>query len=54
MKRQQTFSDIEYGKRKRASRREIFLQKMDTLMPWAELEAAIRPHYYAGHGGLTP
>jgi IS5 family transposase len=54
MKRQQTFSDIEYSKRKRVSRREMFLQKMDVLIPWAELEAVIRPHYYAGKRGRPP
>jgi IS5 family transposase len=54
MKTQQTFSDIEYSARKRVSRREIFLQKMDALIPWAELEAVIRPHYYAGKRGRPP
>jgi IS5 family transposase len=54
MKTQQTFSDIEYSVRKRVSRREIFLQKMDALIPWSELEAVIYPHYYAGKRGRPP
>jgi IS5 family transposase len=54
MKEQQSFSDIEYSKRKRVSRREIFLQKMDALIPWAELEAVIRPHYFSGKRGRPP
>jgi len=54
MKAQLTFSDIEYAERKRASRREIFLQKMDALTPWDELTAVIRPHYYPGKRGRPP
>jgi IS5 family transposase len=54
MKTQPTFSDIEYSSRKRVSRREIFLQKMDALIPWAELEEIIRPHYYSGKRGRPP
>jgi IS5 family transposase len=27
---------------------------MDALIPWAELEAVIRPHYYAGKRGRPP
>ena len=54
MKTQRTFSDIEYGKRKRVSRREIFLKKMDTLIPWEELIGVIQPCYYAGKRGRPP
>jgi IS5 family transposase len=54
MKTQQTFSDIEYSSRKRVSRREIFLQKMDALIPWAELIAVIQPHYFEGKRGRPP
>ena len=54
MKPQTTFSDIEYEKRKRVSRREIFLQKMDVLVPWAELEVLIKPYYYRGKRGRPP
>ena len=54
MKRQITFSDIEYSKRKRVSRREVFLKKMDALIPWAELIAVIQPYYYKGERGRPP
>jgi IS5 family transposase len=54
MKKQQTFSDIEYSKRKRVSRRELFLKKMDALIPWKELEAVIEPYYYKGKRGRPP
>jgi IS5 family transposase len=54
MKTQLTFSDKEYSKRKRVSRREIFLKKMDALIPWTELTAVIQPYYYAGKRGRPP
>ena len=54
MKTQQTFSDIEYESLGRTSRREVFLQKMDALIPWGELEQIIKPHYYAGKRGRPP
>lgn len=54
MKTQMTFSDVEYSERKRISRRETFLRKMDTLIPWTELVAVIQPCYYAGKRGRPP
>jgi len=54
MKTQQTFSDIEYNARKRVSRREIFLKKMDALIPWSELITVIQPYYFAGKRGRPP
>jgi IS5 family transposase len=54
MKTQQTFSDVEYAGRKRVSRREVFLQKMDALIPWSELIAVIQPHYHSGKRGRPP
>jgi IS5 family transposase len=54
MKTQQTFTDIEYGRRKRISRREVFLDTMESLVPWEKLEGQIRPHYFHGKRGRTP
>ena len=31
---QPSFTDIEYGNRRRVSRREVFLETMDTTIPW--------------------
>ena len=42
---QATFSELEYGAKKRKTRRERFLERMEGLIPWKELEAVIRPHY---------
>jgi IS5 family transposase len=54
MKKQQTFTDIEYGKRKRISRREVFLDTMERLVPWGKLEEEIRPYYFQGKRGRPP
>ena len=54
MKTQLTFSDIEYSNRKRVGRRELFLRKMDTLLPWQELIEVIKPYYYEGKRGRPP
>ena len=51
---QATFADLEYGAKKRKTRREKFLERMDALMPWPELEALIRPHYPKAGRGRRP
>jgi IS5 family transposase len=45
---------MEYGQRKRKSRREIFLETMNKLVPWQRLKEKIRPHYFAGNRGRPP
>lgn len=42
---QPTFSDLEYLGKKRKTRREQFLERMDDLIPWQSLEERIRPFY---------
>ena len=37
---QATFADLDYECKKRKTRREIFLERMDGLIPWEELEEA--------------
>jgi len=54
MKYQQTFSDIEYANRKRVTKRESFLNMMDTIIPWAEWVELIRPFYPKGEQGRPP
>ena len=51
---QRTFADVEYDGQPRQTRRERFLQRMDALMPWARLEARIRPVYPTGERGRPP
>ena len=47
MMEQPTFADVEYESKKRRTRREVFLERMDGLIPWQRLEERIRP---AGRG----
>ncbi len=42
---QASFAELEYGGKKRKTRREKFLERMERLVPWKELEDAVRPHY---------
>ena len=51
---QPTFADLEYGQKKRKTRREEFLEKLDRLVPWQRLEGRIRPHYFRGERGRRP
>ena len=48
---QPSFTDIEYGNRRRVSRREQFLETMDATIPWAGWVGLIEPHYYADRPG---
>ncbi len=54
---QPSFTDLEYGNRRRVSRRERFLDQMDQMVPWDRWVAVIAPHYYqerAGKRGRKP
>ena len=42
---QSSFAELEYDTKKRRTRRELFLEKMDALIPWGRLEARIEPFY---------
>ena len=49
-----SFSDIEYGLRKRTTKREEFLKIMDEIIPWEEWVAYIEPYYPSGKRGRPP
>ena len=51
---QPTFSDLEYQGKKRKTRREVFLERMDGLIPWQLLEDRIRPFYPKAGRGRHP
>ena len=36
------------------TRREVFLEEMEQVVPWAELEALVEPHYPKGENGRPP
>ena len=48
---QPSFTDVEYGQRRRVSRREQFLTTMDAAIPWGSWVAVIEPFYYADRPG---
>ena len=52
--KQGTFTDIEYGCRKKKTRREEFLEIMDEIIPWDEWVSVIEPYYPKGKRGRPP
>jgi IS5 family transposase len=48
---QPSFTAIEYGNRRRVSRREQFLETMNLTIPWARWVGLIEPHYYTDRPG---
>ena len=54
MTEQPTFADLEYQHKKRQTRREVFLKRIDSLIPWERLEERIRPHYFKAERGRRP
>ena len=51
---QPTFADLEYRNKRWKTRREVFLEQLDTLIPWQRLEERIRPHYPKAGRGRRP
>ena len=39
---------------RRPTKRDVFLNTMDKIMPWPELCAVVQPHYPKGEGGRPP
>lgn len=54
MEQQISFADLEYGRKKKRTKREKFLTYMDELIPWDELVERIKPFYYKGDKGRQP
>ena len=50
---QPSFTDIEFGNRRRVSRREQFLETMDATIPWSTWVGLIEPYYYTDRPGKT-
>lgn len=51
MKRQMSFSDVEYSSHRVTTKKEEFLSQMDSLVPWAEWCALIAPHWHPSQPG---
>ena len=52
--KQLSFSDAEYGGKRKRTRREVFLAEMSRVVPWKGLEAVIEPHYPKAGLGRRP
>ncbi len=51
---QLTFAELEYDRKKRRTRRELFLERMEQLIPWERLEGRIEPFYPKAGCGRQP
>ena len=49
-----TFGSLEFAHKKRKTRRERFLERLESLVPWAALEARVEPVYPKPGGGRRP
>ena len=54
MEKQQNFTDLEYTNRRRTTKREAFLEKMDATLPWKDWVALVVPYYPNGKRGRRP
>ncbi|MHC2877012.1 hypothetical protein SAMN02799637_04697 [Ralstonia sp. UNCCL144] len=54
MKRQMSFAEVEGAGKKRVTKRQRFLAKMEKAVPWARLVSAIKPYYPRGERGRPP
>ena len=48
------FADLEYESKKYKTGRELFLEKMEMLIPWDKLLEAIKPYYPQPGKGMVP
>jgi IS5 family transposase len=51
---QKSFSDLEYAAKKKLTRRDRFLAKIDSVTPWLKLHELIEPHYPKVEGAGRP
>jgi transposase, IS5 family len=51
---QTSFTHAEFAAKKKTTRREKFLSRMEEVIPWKQLLAVIEPHYPKGERGRPP
>jgi IS5 family transposase len=51
---QTPLAHAEFAAKKKITRREKFLARMEDLIPWAQLLAVLEPHYPKGQRGRPP
>jgi len=49
-----SFSDAEYAGKRKKTRREVFLEEMERVVPWKALLKLIEPHYPKAGRGRRP
>lgn len=49
-----SFSDAEYAGKRKKTRREVFLEEMELVVPWKALLGLIEPHYPLAGRGRRP
>ena len=49
-----SFAQAEFAGKKKVTRREKFLARMEAVLPWGQLLAVIAPHYPKGGRGRPP
>lgn len=49
-----SFADLDYEHKRHRTRRERFLEQLDSLVPWERLQERIEPHYPKAGGGRRP
>jgi IS5 family transposase len=54
MTHQTSFTYAEFAAKKKTTRREKFLSRMEEVIPWKQLFAVIEPHYPKGERGRPP
>ena len=54
MSHQLSFADSEFNSKRRQTRKEKFLGRMEKLIPWQRLEDVIEPHYPKAGNGRPP
>ncbi|EGQ95934.1 transposase DDE domain protein [Vibrio cholerae HC-49A2] len=54
MSHQLTFADGEFSNKRRQTRKELFLARMEKLLPWSQLLAVIEPFYPKAGNGRRP
>jgi IS5 family transposase len=43
--RQQSFTAEDFEKYRKKTRKEVFLEEMDQIIPWQEMGEAVKPYY---------
>jgi IS5 family transposase len=51
---QMSFANVPFERFSKTTRRSIFLDEMNRILPWSEMCAVVKPHYPTGEAGRVP